>query len=425
MAAGPRQFIMCRSDVNFLSEERLKGAKELLSWNTRLGDMEIEELKKGFWFKDKEKRLRESAWLEEVALSPRGRVGRKSSHHRAKPGFTCCTACLKSIQQGKVPLYAIANRNYVGCPPSCLSTLREVELALLTPMQCHGYCFSYVGGRQKNLKGTLVFMRVRETRIRAAVTQLEAMGLTKHMLVLFNGKMTEGQRRKAREETRIRTEKVIEAVKWLCANNKKWEHVDPAKLLANVNGVQPVVVDNSSTVESGNANVEEEELFTCYYPDGASNPVNGGFDKPGSFKKYVEDMQKKGFEVEFKVNLQKGFVKGNQDDQLVSSSLLQFPYGMGGLEESRGFGRRNCNGQDKVTAIPRAPVETVTTGVPAFNVPVDLLHADIEIQADETVSVTAQRGDSREEPCRGVERRRCLSCGEGKASRELAPRNEG
>ena len=90
-----------------------------------------------------------------------------------------------------MPLYAIRNKNYVGGAPKCLTDLTEIELALLSPAHAHGYCFSYVGGKQKNLKGTLTFMRVQERRIARSVTQLCAMGLTKHIVILSTGRMTD------------------------------------------------------------------------------------------------------------------------------------------------------------------------------------------------------------------------------------------
>ena len=72
--------------------------------------------------------------------------------------------------------------------------------------------------------------------------------------------------------------------------------------------------------------MEEEEVFTCYYPDGSTTPTNGGFEKPEAFKSCVEEMAKKGFDVEFEAKLQKTFVTGGDADILMDACLLQFPY---------------------------------------------------------------------------------------------------
>mgnify|MGYP000526856432 CR=1 FL=1 len=95
-----------------------------------------------------------------------------------------------------MPLHAIRNKNYVGGAPKCLTDFTEIELALLSPVHAHGYCFSYVGGKQKNLKETLTFMRVEERILARAVTQLRTMGLTKYIVILSTGNMTDQQKQK-------------------------------------------------------------------------------------------------------------------------------------------------------------------------------------------------------------------------------------
>ena len=44
-----------------------------------------------------------------------------------------------------------------------------------------------------------------------------------------------------------------------------------------------VVIDRSEQTESENSNIEQEELFSCYYPDGATTSNSGGFDNPSEF----------------------------------------------------------------------------------------------------------------------------------------------
>ena len=46
-------------------------------------------------------------------------------------------------------------------------------------------------------------------------------------------------------------------------------------------------------------------------------------------------MKASGFNLEVKFNLQKEFVKGDDHDILMSGSIHQFPYGIGGMDEVR------------------------------------------------------------------------------------------
>jgi hypothetical protein len=189
------EFLMTKDDFKILLPDKLKNMKKTFSW-TSLDDSErIPALEKVFCFKDHSGLLDDASWLKGMALSPRGRIYKKP-RSTARAGFTCCTTCKANVKKLTLPMNAIINKNYVGGAPACLTELTEVEQALITPVKHHGYCFTWAGGKQKCLKGTLVFMRVKERRVAQAVTQLEAMGLTKHIIVLASGNMTSGQRRK-------------------------------------------------------------------------------------------------------------------------------------------------------------------------------------------------------------------------------------
>ena len=109
----------------------------------------------------------------------------------------------RSVSKESIPRHAILNKNYVGAAPKCLTDLNEVELAFLSPVRGYGYCFTYVSGKQRNLKGTLTFMRVEKRSIHKVCMQLEQMGFNKHVLVLFSGGMAPYQRKKASEKCTI------------------------------------------------------------------------------------------------------------------------------------------------------------------------------------------------------------------------------
>lgn len=346
---GDRQPYVCSiCDKLLVTEEdncqitvaKMKGMSTHLSWTnipdptrpTKLQDyysMNFESIK--FNTDD------DLSFLNNMALSPRGILYKKATKRHGKPskGFSCCKRCKTCAARkgGSLPRHAIVNRNYIGAAPKCLLDLTETELAFISPVQNYGYCFTWQGGRQ--LKGTLTFMRVQKRSIGMAAMKLEALGFNQHVLVLFTGKMTKKQKKRAKEYSTIRTDKVITALEWLCDNNPRWSTVNLDEMRRSLKERTPVIYDRSEELQNQDSNVEEKELFTCYYPDGATNPNNGGFEEPGQFKEYVQQMAEKGYDVEFQANLEQKFINDSETDLLIDACLLQFPYGVGGIAERR------------------------------------------------------------------------------------------
>ena len=333
------EFIMCAQEKNFFPINDVKKKKDLFEWTEYLHPDELTGLNSlvdNYKFKDVDKRvIGDASWLNDLCLSPRGVIGQKiDKRGRAgKFGFSCCNDCKHAISNNFTPFNAIINKNYVGEAPSCLKELTEVELAFLTPVKGYGYCFHWAGGAQKMLTGSMTFMRVEKRSIAKASAQLEAMGLKNHIVVLLSGKMTRRQRDRA--QAQIRVDKIITAVKWLCDNHVRWKGINYDEYVRELHNCVPTVIDHSDEVASENQNIEQEELFSCYYPDGAVNPRQGGFNNPDDFKQYIEQMKATGFDIQLQINLEKQFLDGKDGDQLISSSLLQFPYGIGGLKEDR------------------------------------------------------------------------------------------
>ena len=325
------EFIMKKRDLETISVKKMKDYEDLLTFEWLSEEERLHDVETGYTFPERVEG--NNSWLNDYGLSPRGSLYRASPRHAA--GFTCCSSCKSSLRKGVVPRYAITNLNHVGMAPECLRELTEVEMAFLSPVRSYGYCFLWEGGAMRCMKGTLVFMRVKERQVAKAVSTLKCMGLNRHVVVLISGKLTAAQKRSVLSKTEIRTEKLIAAVEWLVENNKAWKEVDLEELREEIASSKPIVVDKSSNIGSGNANVEEEEVFTCYYPDSASDSVSGGFDTPGAFKEFVTEMQEKNYDLQFKAQLEKEFVRGGDDEILLGAALLQFPCGVGGLDESR------------------------------------------------------------------------------------------
>jgi hypothetical protein len=329
------EFLLCAQERNFIPLTDIRKKRQLFEWSTYIDDTNdlraLQPLVDAYKFNDRDNRIRPTKLLEGLCLSPRGVIDRKSN--KSKWGLSCCNKCKHAISQNHVPYYAIVNNNYAGHAPPCLTDLTEVELAFITPVKGYGYCFLWTGGAQKVLKGSLTFMRVKERSIVRAVAQLQGMGLSNHIVILLNGKMTSRQRQKAKETVRV--EKILNAVKWLCSNHVRWKGISYDDYAKELENHIPTIIDHSDEIASENENIEKEELFSCFYPDGAVNERQGGFNNPADFQKYIDDMQRSGFEVSMQIELGKDFVNGRDGDQLISSCLLQFPYGIGGLNEER------------------------------------------------------------------------------------------
>lgn len=327
------EFLVHRDDFRTITVKKMESAQSLLSWEKCPAEHRIGAIQEYYVFGDlSHKSLKKhSCWVEKLALSPRGCMFQKAKG--CQVGFLSCVQCKEAIDNNEMPLFAIRNGNYCGPAPLCLLDLNEVELSFLQPEKTHGVCHVWNGGKQ--LKGNMTFMRVKERRVATAAAALEAKGLCKNVVVLCHGKMTDWQRKRYSERTKVRTDKLIEAARWLCKNNATWKGIDFDKLVEDLRNSNVIRIDRSTHVETSNTGTEEEEIFTCYYPDGVAETNSGGFDEPGAFKKFVEELGRSGFDLEMTANLQKEFVKENASDQLLGSCLIQFPYGICGLDEKR------------------------------------------------------------------------------------------
>jgi hypothetical protein len=331
------EFLLHEHDQSYVNLDTVKKKWKLLAWCEHVDRLDrIPALESAFRFLDEKNLFKDNDLLMKLALSPRGIIGKKRHARGCRWGFSSCNTCKWAITNGYTPFHAIVNQNFVGNAPECIKELTEVERSIVTPVAGVGYCHTYTGGKTMNLKGTFTYFRVEERRIAKAVAQLERMGLTKHVVVVLTGKMTRRQKLKAQKKHTIRTDKIIAAVEWLVQNHRSWRKVSLDGIREQLKTVNPIVIDNSEEVESENANVEDQELFSCFFPDRSTNNKAGGFDEPGAFQEFVEEMQRQNFDMEVRLQLGSELLRGNDGtDELVMANLLQFPYGIGGLHERR------------------------------------------------------------------------------------------
>ena len=282
-------------------------------------------------------------WIQGMMLSPRATFI-CARDRRCSQGYSSCAECKRFLCQNTIPKYAIANNYAFGTPPICLLELTDIELSLLTPIKSYGYCFCYTGGFQKQLKGSLSYFKVDINSIVRSVMHFDVLNMQNNVVVMLYGNMTPEQKRLAQKKNRIRVNKVLAAMQWLLLNNDEWLHIE-----VDLNEVRrslrnPVLVDNSQT-ESGpqaseNNNIETTETFQVFFPDGTASQSTGGQSDLRAFQEMVDAAKRSGFDIQFRCNLLKEAVSDFKDSNLVNACLLQFPFGRGGMHETR----QNSNG---------------------------------------------------------------------------------
>ena len=279
--------------------------------------------------------------VKNLLISPRSSYIRDISNPR-NSSLTCCKSCRMSIQTKQLPIYAIKNNYCLGSAPDCLTELTETELAFVTPVKHFGYCFSWTGG--KYLEGSMSFFRVKPKSIARSATQLDILGLQKDVVVIYYGKMSKQQKRRADQKSRIRVDKVMAAIEWLISNNSEWQkegivleqlrrEVEESKFVYLEDQIM-MSVEEEQNITSQN-NIEKKETFRVYFPDGSLNEENGGQGNIEKFKEMISAMKDNGYEIDYECNFASESVADFKDNNFVTCCPLQFPYGRGGLNEPR------------------------------------------------------------------------------------------
>ena len=280
----------------------------------------------------------EREWIDDLLLSPRGCYLASEDGRRAE-GFAVCRSCKYGLDRMQMPKYAIANNYCFGKPPACLIELTQVELAMITPVKTYGYCFTYTGGMKKQLQGSLSYYKVQFSSIARTVAQFDVVGLNNDVVVILHGKMTAEQRRRAREKNKVRTRNLLVCVEWLIHNNEEWKRrrISLDELRQQLRN--PTLIDNSREIQDSEdapgSNIEKSESFEVFFPDGSVSTLTGGQKDLDRFKDLVRAAKQSGFDLELRNELLKEAVHDFRDNNLVNACLLQFPYGRGGLHETR------------------------------------------------------------------------------------------
>lgn len=272
--------------------------------------------------------------LQDMMLSPRATYFTNCNDARVKKGFSICNCCYEKLKQSKVPTYAICNNFNFGTPPKCLTCLTEIEIAFITPIKTHGFCFSFTGGRQRQLKGSLSYFKIEPSSIKTVVSKLNKLGINKHVIVLFYGDMTHQQYQKAKTKAEIRIQEITTAMKWLCEHNINWKMAGIKFTTESVNA-KPIIINSSKIIEGNQTLVESEEEFQIFFPDGTVTNISA----EQTNVTHIQELINKATETNNKIALQCNFslksVNETEDNALVQACLLQFPYGYGGPYDYR------------------------------------------------------------------------------------------
>ena len=210
---------------------------------------------------------------------------------------------------------------------------------MITPVKTYGYCFSYTGGIQKQLKGSLSYYRIGKEDIIRAAAYFETLKINCNVMVMLYGNVTQSQHEKAKKKKYIRTVYVTRAIRWLMVNNIEWINLQ-AKYYQIIAAItDPIFVDTanqqvSATTENDHS-VQNTETFQIHYPDGKVSVVTGGQEKVDDFQELVREAKQRGYDIEYQCNVMKEAVSDYKDNNLINACILQFPYGRGGMHEQR------------------------------------------------------------------------------------------
>ena len=113
--------------------------------------------------------------------------------NRKTDGYTICRQCKYHLCRVEIPTMASANNSMYGVPPIYLRDLSHVEAAFISPVRSYGYVFTYMGGKQRQLKGVLSYYKVEMESIARSALYFEIVGMEKHIVTLLYGPMTAEQ----------------------------------------------------------------------------------------------------------------------------------------------------------------------------------------------------------------------------------------
>jgi Helitron helicase-like domain at N-terminus len=280
--------------------------------------------------------VRNSLQIEFCLLSSRSSYNILSNQ---EDGFDICKNCHQCLSRKQRPKFCIANNFCFGEPPTCLLELTDVERAVITPVKTHGFCFCYTGGQKVKLQGSLSYYKVDTSVILQSIAHLKA--VQANIVVVVYGNVTRKQYKLAQQKSKIRIDKIVDALRWLLQHNKQWKSMNVTEseydeLIITIRSLNISEIKYKLHITfDEDPIIESEELFHVYYPDDSINKGTGGQINIEELQQIVHESNVNHHDIACRFDLLKESVRDYRDENLVNACLLQFPYGYGGMHEKR------------------------------------------------------------------------------------------
>ena len=269
---------------------------------------------------------------------------------------------------GFPPEQSIANGYVIGDPPTMLSELNEVELSLVC--RARTYCQSWVfyAGCHEQIKGWHTFFKSNPSDNVGNLLQLTDAGLDKMILVVLCGPFTSTQKAITLKSTSVNPHKVIDAWRWLKANNKRYE----LDRIPNIDDIaMPQLIHEGNIVEGTNADIKNQITTTVVFPDATlPEPTNGGFKDQDEFRKFVTNQKDGHWKSQLHVRPLATRIADYEKNTIADAFPLQFPFGFTGLAEDDDAVNTRVQNKNK-TRLEKQDVITkyLTHRKPAFHSP--------------------------------------------------------
>jgi hypothetical protein len=138
------------------------------------------------------------------------------------------------------PAQAIASGYVIGDAPVALTELNDVEISIISRVRIYCQSWIFFGGCHQHIKGWQTFFKNRPTDNVGNLMQLVDAGMEKIIVVVLCGPFTTTQRALIMESTAVNPKKVINAWRWLKANNYRYKDDD----LPNIDDIPlPQIID--------------------------------------------------------------------------------------------------------------------------------------------------------------------------------------
>ena len=170
--------------------------------------------------------------------------------------------------------------------------------------------------------------------------------IPERVTVVLHGDMTDAQKKKILQKCKIRPDKCQKAIEWLLKNNILIKHdSETEQETLDLDSLpEPLILDESSAVQTVDTNIESRMEITVVFPDSTLDLRNGGYKTVDEYKKIVDDFKNSSFLAYLHVP-KSDFVKDFEEDNFVKAFVRNFPFGIGGPNSKRVLQRRGQIGK--------------------------------------------------------------------------------